>query len=93
MADLRIPSGAMAPSPARPASPARSEAVRAAQRAFFEAALGQAQSPSAVTAKPVQAAAPSAPTPPIARTAAARLDPQTPPERLLRPGSIIDIKV
>ena len=92
MADLRIPSGVTPPSPARPAAPARSETVLAAQRAFFEAALGQAQTPAAA-ARPVQAATPIAAAPPIARTAAPRLDPQNPPERLLRPGSIIDIKV
>lgn len=62
-------------------SPAKAEAVRAAQRAFFQAALNQTQAPAAQAA-PVTAAAP--------RVAAA---PEPQPDRYSRPGSRIDIKV
>lgn len=86
MADLRNPLGSPPLPAARPVAPARSEAVRAAQRAFFEAALGQ---PSTPAAAPSVTAAPAAPPP---RTAM-RVDPQSPPERILRPGSLVDIKV
>lgn len=70
-----------APQPgAAPASPARTPA----QRAFFEAALGkvaaaQAPAPPEKTAAPVQAAA---------QAASAE-----PPRKILRPGSLLDIKV
>jgi hypothetical protein len=52
--------------------------VRAAQRAFFAAAIGQAQAqPQPQPARPATASATTGPE----------------PERYLRPGSIIDIKV
>ena len=52
--------------------------VRAAQRAFFAAALGEAQAqPQPQPSRPAAAADPTGPE----------------PERYLRPGSIIDIKV
>lgn len=66
---------------ARPVDPAR----LAAQKAFFDAALGKA-SPAAATPAPaatVQAA-------PVQRTP----EPDAPkPQRLLRPGSLLDIRV
>lgn len=70
--------------PLRPEGP--SEAARAAQRAFFSQALGQAQG----IAQPAEAAPTR--TQAVAQPAAA-LDPATPVERLLRPGSLLDIKV
>ena len=68
--------------PLRPEGP--SEAARAAQRAFFNQALGQARG----IAQPAEAA-------PTRTQAVAQpaLDPAAPVERLLRPGSLLDIKV
>jgi hypothetical protein len=66
--------------PAAPASAARATAVRAAQQAFFRAAL---------SGEP--AAAPAAPQP--APTAATKTTPEAQPQRYARPGSLVDIKV
>jgi len=62
----------------------------AAQRAFFEA-LGKAQSP-------VQAAAPAAqttvaPSTPAAPQRTVAVDPVDQPQKILRPGSLFDIRV
>lgn len=62
------------------ARPQRPE-TRAAQQAFFQAAVNRAQ----VQAEPVRAAAS------VNRTAREPLD--EPPSRYLRPGSLLDIKV
>ncbi len=82
MADIRNPvGGSSLIAPTRPAGGA-SEAVRAAQRAFFQAALSQSNA-SHAAAKPVS-------------TSANRLGPvdlSNPPSRPLRPGSLLDIKV
>jgi hypothetical protein len=63
----------------------------AAQRAFFDAALNKAGAPAApVATQRVQAA----PQPAVTRLRAETV--QTPPEqptRILRPGSLLDIKV
>jgi hypothetical protein len=84
MADLRV-TGAATPPALQPARP--SEAVRAAQRAFFTAALNNVaptqaarpvHAPAAARAAPVQAAQPAA---------------DTEPGRYARPGSLLDIKV
>jgi hypothetical protein len=78
MADMRIPaSRTTTPVPAQ--SPGKAEALRAAQRAFFNAALDQ--TPAAATPKP-QAA-----------SAAAAAPTSDAPQRYLRPGSRVDIKV
>jgi hypothetical protein len=80
-----VPPGAAGSQVQRPADPARA----AAQRAFFEAALGRA--PVAVaTQVAAQAEAPaSAPV-----TAQRRPDPAAPqPEKILRPGSLLDIRI
>jgi hypothetical protein len=62
-------------------APARPEA-RAAQRAFFQAAVAQAAPASAEPVRSVHAAQ------------RVPRDPDAPrPERLLRPGSLLDIKV
>lgn len=67
--------------PARPIDPARA----AAQRAFFEAALGKAAAPSAA---PAQAHSQAAPAPPRTPEVGAPK-----PEKILRPGSLLDIRV
>jgi len=105
MADPRNTIGA-APPALRPITPVRSEAARAAQRAFFEAALGKTPAPSqtpavvqvqtpapVVVQRPVSALSTLASAfaaKPAARTASMT---ETPPSRVLRPGSIVDIKV
>jgi hypothetical protein len=73
---------------------ARPDAGRAAaQKAFFEAALGKpsaAPAPAApVTAPPVQAASQS----PAQAAARVTALPDDPPKKILRPGSLIDIRV
>jgi hypothetical protein len=83
MADIRNPVGPPALAPQGRLAPARGETVRAAQKAFFEAALAGS------TAAP---AAPKAAAAPVVHTT--RLDAQpAAPNRLLRPGSLVDIKV
>lgn len=82
MADMKIPSGGSQLPAVRPANPARTEALRAAQKAFFDAAMNQAPAP-AVQPKAQPATAALAP-------AAASADQ---PQRFLRPGSRLDIKV
>ncbi len=76
--------------PARttPANPART----AAQRAFFDAALNKAGATTAPVAAPrVQQAAPQ---PGVTRLRAETIQPQPEqPTRILRPGSLLDIKV
>ena len=69
---------------ARPAE--RSEAAKAAQRAFFQAALNGAA--------PVAATSPRTAQPTVSPAVAvqARSD-GNPPSRMLRPGSLLDIKV
>lgn len=89
MADMKIPPGGQLPA-TRPQNAARSEAIRAAQKAFFDAAMNQAPAPAVAPvraqARPaaVQSAAP-------VQTAAAPSTEQ--PQRYLRPGSRLDIKV
>ncbi|HEY8573684.1 hypothetical protein [Phenylobacterium sp.] len=76
-----VPPGSSQAHIQRPMDPARA----AAQRAFFEAALGRAPAAAA----PQAAAAPSAPKP-LQRTPEAGAPK---PEKLLRPGSLLDIRV
>ena len=76
MADIRSIAGTSLVPQAQPV--ARTEAVRVAQRAFFEAALS---------------GAPSTPAVPARTAAASARQSATTPDRILRPGSIIDIKV
>ena len=75
------------PATLRPNTPARSDAAIAAQRAFFQAALAQTQA--------VEPVRPSPSTPPRPATRAMPSAPTSdePPERILRPGSLLDIKV
>jgi len=77
---VRPPIFPQAQTPAQTIQPPRNPG----QRAFFEAAMGKA-APQAQA----QAAAPAAP---IHRMPPASL-PAEPPERILRPGSILDIRV
>jgi len=78
MADMKIPPGGQLPA-VRP-NPPRAEAVRNAQQAFFQAAMGQAGAP-APKARPQAAPQPAAA--PVADA----------PQRYARPGSRLDIKV
>jgi hypothetical protein len=83
----------------------RSEAAKAAQKAFFQAALNPqaatpaaAQAAAAQTAAPVQAVAPvqAAPTRTSSSASTGRMadwDPDNPPDRILRPGSFVNIVV
>ncbi len=82
MADMKIPAGGLPV--ARTAQTARTEEVRAAQRAFFEAALANAPAPAAI--KAAQPAAGQA------AQAAAQPGPEL-TSRYPRPGSRVDIKV
>jgi hypothetical protein len=71
------------------AQPGRADAAKlAAQKAFFEAALGKPAAPAAV-----QPAAPTA----VSRAAAAPSRLPEPgaetPQKILRPGSLLDIKI
>ncbi|ODT89308.1 hypothetical protein [Phenylobacterium sp. SCN 70-31] len=68
-----------------PQAPAREEAGRlAAQRAFFAAATGRAQPAAAPAAE-----TPRVPPPTVNRVA----EVADPPQKILRPGSILDIRV
>ena len=80
--------------PSVPATRPIADPRAAAQRAFFQAALGQAQAPQAAALAPqVATAAPQAArVHTTAPTAAPRADAQ-PPDRAARPGSIINITV
>ena len=92
----------MAIQPPRPGStpqlPARttpaSGARAAAQRAFFDAALNKAGAPAAATpVRPTaQASATSAVQPSVTRLRAETVQAEA-PTRILRPGSLLDIKV
>ena len=66
--------------------------ARAAQRAFFEAALGKVEAPAATA--PVRAAVATPPRPQPQAPQVNRIAiPDEPPTRLMRPGSFVDIKV
>jgi hypothetical protein len=77
VADIRVPRQNLTPAPAAPVRPA----VRAAQQAFFKAAAGEPVRP-APTARAAQ---------PSAQPAAQPADAD--PQRPMRPGSFLDIKV
>jgi len=78
---------------AQPSTSNMSEAKSAAQRAFFQTALGGAAKPAAQTTQLATAAAPAAPAifaQPVQRIP----DPKAEaPTRILRPGSLLDIRV
>jgi hypothetical protein len=77
--------------PTTPAAPQKNAQALAAQRAFFQAALGQA-APAAAPAPPVQTQAVQ---PARATVSTAKPTPTAEPQpaRYARPGSIVDIKV
>ncbi len=72
---------------ARPQS--QDSAKLAQQRAFFNAALGQAQAPAQTSAPTIAPAASAAP-PATQRMGSI---PAEQPQKVLRPGSLIDIRV
>jgi hypothetical protein len=76
--------------PSQAAQPARTDAGRlAAQKAFFDLALGKAAAPAQMAAAP-------APSPTPAVPAAAPRIPEAgleKPQKILRPGSLLDIRV
>ena len=82
MSDIRITGGVPAPLPAQ-----HTEAVRSAQRAFFQAALNEVQAAPAARPVETQSAPQTRSTPGLPSTAS--------PEsgRYARPGSLLDIKV
>jgi hypothetical protein len=98
MADPRIISGAHLPSsgPTTHARivPERSEAARAAQRAFFDAAMNKtaAAGPTKAAAAAENAGVGSSKAVTVARTPL-HIDNAAPPTRMLRPGSLVDITV
>jgi len=79
-----------------PASGGAGNARTAAQRAFFEAALGKAGAP---TAQPQATQAPAVRVETAPQPAAQRVrneffqTPTEQPQKILRPGSLLDIKV
>lgn len=75
--------------PFPPQTPAPANTARtAAQRAFFQAAMGEAQAPAKA------AAAPAEPAREAVRVQTVRAEtPAEPPTRILRPGSLLDIRV
>ena len=75
--------------PAQPASTAGADAARlAAQRAFFQQAMGRPA--AAATAAPTAAQAPALPVRTVELRPAANAEP---PTKILRPGSLLDIRV
>ena len=77
-----------------PAQGVRPDAGRsAAQKAFFDMALGKAAAPA--PAAPSRASAAPSPPPATARAAPQRVpDPSAEkPQKILRPGSLLDIRV
>lgn len=88
MADIRPTAWQPAAAPQGTGSP--SAARTAAQRAFFDAALGRTGASAAPTATPATAS-PVTATPP--RTVQTANLPDEPPKKILRPGSLLDIRV
>ena len=76
----------------QPVQPGADAARQAAQRAFFDAALGRAGAPAA--ARPAAAPMPAAPAAAAYRRPEIRPDPAAEaPAKPLRPGSLLDIRV
>lgn len=97
MADMRINGSGPGPQPLRPN--ARSEAVLKAQKAFFDAA--KAPSPVQNTTQPqiatqvrsAEAVRSTTPAPTQRQSVSPDATGPKPGQRLLRPGSILDIRV
>jgi hypothetical protein len=83
------------PAPSATTSVAGADAARAAaQKAFFAAAMGKAAAPAAAQATAAPRAAFFAPAPAPIQRAEIRPDPSAEaPAKLLRPGSLLDIRV
>lgn len=90
MTAVRPPVFPTASAAARPQ--AADPAKLAAQRAFFQQALGQAQAPRAAAA-PLPAAPPQAAAKAAVQPAKIPDPAADPPARPLRPGSLLDIRV
>lgn len=90
MADIRAPDRPFFP-PATQARTAEPAGRTAAQRAFFEAALGRAQGAAPTTA--AVASTVVAPAAPERLRAERVVESAEAPTRYLRPGSLLDIKV
>jgi hypothetical protein len=89
MADTRI-TPSLTPTPPQGAgAPARTDAALAAQRAFFQAALSGAEIPAPVAPARTEAKAAAEP----ARNRARDVVRDLPEGRILRPGSLVDIKI
>jgi len=88
------PNAFAAPPPATPLGGAGADAARAAaQKAFFDAAMGRTAAPAAAQAAP-QSAPGFAPAAAAGPRAEIRPDPAAEaPAKLLRPGSLLDIRV
>ncbi len=85
------------PTATPPAPGGAGNARSAAQRAFFEAALGKASAPQAQP-QPAPAQAPviraeTRPQPAAQRVQSSFVQPTEQPQKILRPGSLLDIKV
>lgn len=92
MSTIRPPIFAAPQPQAQPAAPARSSA----QQAFFAAAMGRPAAPQAPAAQPqaqarVQTQPQAQQAAPVQRIPASL--PAEPPQKILRPGSILDIRV
>lgn len=83
--------------PSQAVQPQRLDAGRlAAQKAFFEAALGKAAPPAAAPLAPPASAPTTAAAPAAAGAKPAQRIPDPaaePPSRILRPGSLLDIRI
>lgn len=65
----------------------------AAQKAFFQAALGASSPAAAQTPAAAPQAVPAQPRPQQVNVAATGTLPEEPPKKILRPGSLLDIRV
>jgi hypothetical protein len=79
----------------QPASGAMNDAKAAAQRAFFQAALGGTAKPAQTPAQTTVSAHAAAPPPTVFAQPVQRMpDPAAEqPQKILRPGSLLDIRV
>jgi hypothetical protein len=76
-----------------PASGGAGNARTAAQRAFFEAALGKTAAPQGRPTPAPAVRAETVPQPAAQRVRTEFVQPTEQPQKILRPGSLLDIKV
>ncbi len=81
------------PTVQQPVSGGANNARTAAQKAFFEAALGGAARPQAAAPQAPAVRAETMPQPAAERVRSTFVHPTEQPQKILRPGSLIDIKV